>query len=477
MKIKLLKHPNEQGNVLIIALCFALIIGISLGSYLVLAQNQYASVARSQTWNSAMVMTEAGVEDAMALLNVYQGTGNDMHGWTNQASANNWTVNGNVYYVRRYLGNNYYDVWITNNIATDNHNIKSVGATATFANALPGVLFATAGVVNNEDTRAVDRRAALITTSSLNTNSSMYLMAVLVKGGITLSGQGYVDSFNSKDPAYNTGGKYDPAKRKDGGSVGTIVSNVTAAISESGQAKIYGKAFTGPGSTVQTSGQAAIGSLDWVNGGNTGIQDDWWVNNLNVQIPDAPTAPGVTYMSLPTAVSIGDGYSAYILDGGGAGHTNYYAVPSNFTLSGKTAILITNGTIVMKFGGSFSATSQTYMDIATNASFVGYLNGNMNFAGQYLANQSGYATNCTFYGSQNCTTVNYVGQSDYIGTIYAPNADVKIAGQGGLIGAVVGNKFINSGSGNVHYDEALSGGSGANSVLLYRVASWKETAP
>ena len=50
-------------------------------------------------------MIEAGIEDALTHLNV--------HGATNLA-CDGWNQLGNIYYMKRYVGDNYYVVCITN---------------------------------------------------------------------------------------------------------------------------------------------------------------------------------------------------------------------------------------------------------------------------------------------------------------------------------------------------------------------------
>ena len=116
MKLRTNQNAGECGSVLLVSLGTALIIGATLASYLLLVQNQSASVARSQVWNDTMVVTEAGIEDALQLVNKHAATPN-LPGWTNDAAADNWSIVGNVYSVRRYIGgqtNVYYDAYITN---------------------------------------------------------------------------------------------------------------------------------------------------------------------------------------------------------------------------------------------------------------------------------------------------------------------------------------------------------------------------
>jgi len=88
--------------VLIVSLLISAIIGVTLASYLIMMQTQHASVARSQVWNASISLTEAGVEDALALLNKYAGDYDRLTNWNRGESlaADNWSaLSGNTYYV------------------------------------------------------------------------------------------------------------------------------------------------------------------------------------------------------------------------------------------------------------------------------------------------------------------------------------------------------------------------------------------
>ena len=69
MTIRHGKHHGADGGVLLVTLLICVILGTLIGSYLSLIQNQHLSVARAQAWNSALVVAEAGIEEAMAHLN------------------------------------------------------------------------------------------------------------------------------------------------------------------------------------------------------------------------------------------------------------------------------------------------------------------------------------------------------------------------------------------------------------------------
>src|SRR5437660_2806814 len=79
-----------HAGVLLVTLLLSVIVGILIGSYLSLLQNQHLSVARGQAWNAALVVAEAGIEEAMAHLN--SGVS------TNNLAVNSWlSLGGGVY--------------------------------------------------------------------------------------------------------------------------------------------------------------------------------------------------------------------------------------------------------------------------------------------------------------------------------------------------------------------------------------------
>ena len=72
MKISLASSSRRAGA-LILTLVIIGFVALSLSTYFLLTQGEYFSVQRSQVWNSAIVMAEAGVEDALMLINKNQG--------------------------------------------------------------------------------------------------------------------------------------------------------------------------------------------------------------------------------------------------------------------------------------------------------------------------------------------------------------------------------------------------------------------
>src|SRR5207253_7962167 len=120
--------------------------------------------------------------------------------------------------------------------------------------------------------------------------------AILARKSVKLSGNMLVDSFNSMDPAHSTGGRYDPAKRQDGADIASVSATVTV-ITDTGNTSVYGHFATSPSGSVSISGNASVGSIAWVDGGNRGIQPGWYSNNFQATIADA-TLPNITFSTL-----------------------------------------------------------------------------------------------------------------------------------------------------------------------------------
>src|SRR5215472_4384352 len=117
--------PAERGSVLLISLLTCTILATLVGSYFCLIQNQRLAVARSQQWNQALVVAEAGVEEALALLNSGVKPPNfNIFPWT---SAGGGVFNNDPTRPQSKFGSSYYQVSITNGFAGANPVIISTG--------------------------------------------------------------------------------------------------------------------------------------------------------------------------------------------------------------------------------------------------------------------------------------------------------------------------------------------------------------
>src|SRR6516225_2373925 len=100
------RRQSNQGSALLVTLVFAVVCGITLGSYFTLASQEHQMVVRSQNWNASLAMAEAGVDEALAQMNTTNVLGGDF-------SVNSWGGSGTNYGpVRRVLAGGYYTVGI-----------------------------------------------------------------------------------------------------------------------------------------------------------------------------------------------------------------------------------------------------------------------------------------------------------------------------------------------------------------------------
>src|SRR3972149_5176468 len=112
MKIQF-KSLANRGSTFIACLCVAVVTGILLASYLSLTHYQFASVVRSEYWNRAITVSEAGIEDGLQLINKYRTTPWKLDEWSVTYGEDDWTlISNNTYWVSRTIGSDSYDSFV-----------------------------------------------------------------------------------------------------------------------------------------------------------------------------------------------------------------------------------------------------------------------------------------------------------------------------------------------------------------------------
>jgi len=402
-------RPGIQGNTLMITLFFCLAIGMVLAGMLKLMSVRYTNSVRSIDWNEAIPICEAGVEEAMTHLH------DDA-----TASANGWTpsaVGGQIVYTkqRTFTDGSYFNTTIYS--ATSNSPvIYSQGYVRSPLKA----------------SQYISRMVKVGTTNPPN----VFTKAIVTQGTITISGSNpYVDSYDSRIGAYNV-----LTNRSASGDIATD-STANPAVSLGG-GTIYGTVTTGPGGVVSGG---TVGDAAW-NAGHSGIEPGWTNDNMNVSFPsNSPPSGAASFATLPAATTLGGTNGIYLPTG------SYSA--SSFSSSG-TPMIIT-GNVTLLDTGSFSISGGGYVLIMPGASLTMYVGGTVNIAGNGVINSPGLAANLSFLGLAGCTSISYSGNAVFNGTIYAPQADVTITGNGAVYGAVISKTATLKGVSSFHYDKAL----------------------
>ncbi|MDA1272757.1 MAG: hypothetical protein O2960_01715 [Verrucomicrobia bacterium] len=428
-----LRTSTSEGSVLLVILFTVAIIGISMAAYLDMVGSQNISTMRSTQWNSGIPIAEAGIEEALTHL-YYNPMNLASEGWV--------LANGN-YTKERMLGTSKYVISI--------------------ATSSPPVIVSRAFVRVPLGTNFMEPPRTIRVTT---TNDALFAKGMVAKGQIDLSGNNIrTDSFDSTDPAYNTGGAYDPAKAKDNGDIAT-----NSAVIDSlnvWNADIYGKASTGPGGTVSIGPNGSVGSKNWHLAGNNGIEPGWASDDMNVSFPDvqAPFSGGAL---TPSSGSVNGTNYTYVLTSG-----NWEV--SSLSMSGQDNLIVM-GDAVLYVTGSLSLAGQSFITIATNSSLHLYVAGaSASLGGKGVVNTPGSAINFVYYGMPGNTSLSLSGNAAFTGAIYAPSANFTLGGGGNntydFVGASVSATVKMNGHFNFHYDENLGK---AGPRRGYVITSWNE---
>lgn len=409
------------------------LLAIGLASYLMLMRHQHVSVVRSQAWNSALALAEAGVEEALAQLNP-----SALLFTTNiDRGANGWQLlaDGKYHAPRRILPDGYYDVAIT-------------------ADVFPRI-YAT-GYVTIPTLSATVSRKVTVTTSE----ASLYRGLIAARVSVDLKGNGITtDSFDSMDPNHSTNGLYDPTKRKAGGDIAS-----TGGIINVQNADVKGTLYTGPEGSYTIGANGSVGDLSWPMGG--GMQPGHYKNDFNMDFPEVlpPYATAIP----PTGAAVGGTNYTWVL-----GNGNYMASDANgVKLKNGDTILVT-GRARVYVTGDFIMQNGSSIIIAPGASLQLYVGGaNTTIA---TLNNAGNCANFTYFGLPSNKSITLTGNDVFLGSIYAPNANLSLGGGGNNTldyqGACAVNTIGMNGHFNFHFDENLRR---KGPVRGYQISSWTE---
>lgn len=473
MKTNRKQTVRAEGNVLLLAIVTMGLVSFLLVAYLTLVKSQNASVARSQTWNSAMPVVEAGMEDAMAHLNMHGTTNLNCDGWSFDAITLSYSMT-------RSIGQDFYTV-IISNYASGTPIIESRGyvqAPAILASSSvgsAGPFLASAGVANTVSYIGRGVRATTV-------RSSLFTKGMVAKDSIDLNGNNITtDSFDSANPLYSTNGLYHSGKRRANGDVAVNSSLVNSL--NIGNANIYGRISTGPNGSVSIGSQGVVGDEQW-HANQTGIQPGYQRNDMNVSFPDVTVpftggftpGPGdITNITVNIATNGGASFTTntttsvthydYVLEAG----DDYQISDLNGSIyvKGSARLYVSSGLslngVTIKAGG--------HLDLYCGAASV-------SLSGNNTANSSGSASAFQFWGLSTCTSISLSGNAAFVGTIYAPYAQFRLNGGGNntydFVGASITKSVQMNGHFNFHYDELL-GRLGGNGRFI--ISSWSELRP
>jgi hypothetical protein len=443
MKTYLRSHGKKRASVLILTMVLLTAACMVVGTYMGLAMHRAKIAARSASWNQALAVAEAGIEEGLAQIQY------------SMPPTNAWTFANGLYVKTRSNPFGSSDTYFT--AAILNTNTPVITAT---------------GYVKAPVSGAYIKRVVQVMARK-GTNQFPY--GIHVKGTVTFSGSAQVDSYDSLDPNYSISGRYDPLRHKD--NVHVVSQSGANKAVQIGNGKVFGYVETGPGVGVVTVGGGAVGDNNYVsNSVNAGTvqmsPDAHALTNYNMDIVDVQLPSGLSTAMPPVAGSYNVAGTNYTYCLGNV--TNCFT--GNFSISGGQSMVVT-GRATLYVTGNFTLSGSAFMYLTTNAYFTMYVgttnvagNDSISVTGGGIANGSGYATHLAIYGLPSVKTATYSGNSVYIGTGDAPNASTTISGSAGTCGSIVGSDVTISGSGGFHWDESQGG----EPYPKYTVVAWRE---
>jgi hypothetical protein len=414
MRTECQKRKREQGSVLVLTIILGAILLVTMASYLRLVSVQEISVNRSQDWNAALTVTEAGVEEALAQINASSG----------DFSANGWGGSGGTYgpMSRALLGGSY-------NVAVTTNSVLTIYST---------------GLVTVPITGSVISRAVKVTAQSL----PLINVALGAVYNIDMNGNSIAtDSWNSHMANLSNNGLFDPSKVSTNGSIASVQGFV-----DIGNHTIEGNLYLGPSASF----------------GGSGTIDGAIYNDYNVQFPD---------VILPTPPS-GWGFPPSSGSGGSLTHdfTSIYS-GGYYDVSDSGKIIVEPGvTVTLKISTtSFSPSTLTILGGMTNSGTLKMyqVSGTATMSGN-AALQVSRPENFYYYGLPGVTAITLGGTTTFIGVIYAPEAVLTLNGGGAALnleGAAIVKSVQMNGHYQFHYDESLAA---SGPIRGFVPTSWQE---
>jgi hypothetical protein len=471
MKISNAKRAGEQGSVFLVAMGMIALFALVLSSYLTLVEGQADAVSRSQSYDVAIPVAEAGVEEAFSLINKNGGAVT----WSNNLTADGWSAmspSNTTTKSNLVFGANYYQVTIS--------NAPGGTPTITSAGVVPYIQHAW-GAEMTTNTSTGSSLVALVRTLQIKTTQTPSLGGALeAKGDITFGGNGSVDSFSSMNTNLSINGQYSPTRVDDKATVATD-ARVVSSISAGHNVTIRGYVDTGPGGTVVASG--SIGDNNWVSNSTAGIEPSRSNDNFNVTFSDVP-APTAPFTEIPTSGTVGGTNYSMVFEGNQFWGSSNVMYQTSLSLSGQSKAIVTGGSVVIYVptADSFSFTGQASLYVAPGSSVSIYIGASSaSIAGNGIVGATN-ANQVAIYGLPTATSISYAGNGSYVGTVYAPEAAFTGVGNASFIGALMANTINFTGNAAIHYDESLGGATASTFVAnnwqeVVTPLSYQELAP
>ena len=460
---------SPRGTVLIVSMLLAAIIGISLVSYITLANHSLSQASRSFYSNSAMNIAEIGLERAIACFNQLDNGTVDAAWptatWTKDPTAYNAATSPNTPWARASftvpdIGPNVtatIKVWVQHYAGSNTYYPKVVAKAS----------------ISQTNGATIDKYIEVTLRKR-----SLFANGLVAKDDVDWVGHPSAASWNS-DPT-GTGTPIVPY------SSGVMTANATVGSLRGdiglGGGEVWGYAKTGPTGTITGGSVHGMGST---TDDATRRTNDFNATFPSVTTPSPTSVNTVTtnWNSGRTLPDAGDvGVTTTLNNITGTYYFYKFTSGNGISLSGtntltidanKNVVIILNnheGTTCVSTGGNAE------IDVSAGSTLNVYTNGNVAIGGNGLVNANSQPKNVFFWGTRTTDgqTIDISGNGELKAVIYAPNAVVDLNGGGSsgkMMGSVVAKEIDMNGGTEFYYDESLANLTTGNP---WGISKWKE---
>ena len=422
-------------------LLLAAIAAAAAGWLLTRASQEVRLATRSYYLITALNLAEAGVEEAMWAANSAAFT--SANGWTDAAGG------GAVVYSRTT------GLDVAQGSAEIHVRVDAPTSTNPVVTAL--------GIVRLPGQRDLVKQLRVPIA-----RRALWANGMVAKGTIIFTGNATVDAYDS-----NLGPWHATTNRSDQATVATL-STAPDPIDLTSNASIYGYVATG-------GGAPDVGGSGRIYGPTTPANVK--MDPLRMRGDFSANLPAVTTPT-GTPISLGNVTSTLTLPRAGdtpGPNGRYLYSASSLSIAGNNSVsikgpvdLIVTGNVSVSGNGNLSVGGTGSTDPSLNL----YAAGTVNIGGNGMINHTSKPINSTIYGTApdgTTQSISISGNGSFVGTIYGPNANLVLSGNGGNSGAVIAKTINLSGNAEFHYDVRLAQ---VPSERYFRPTAWLElTAP
>lgn len=429
---------GDRGSVLLVALCFAAVLGVAVASYLSLCHRTLQLSTESLQGSRNLALAEAGMEEALWALNK-----DDWTGWTLTGQTATKTIGG-----FDHGGGSNGTVAITVRTAADGSRAVAVTAMATQG-----------GKVSNRTLTATAQRAPLFVNAVAATTGTIRFPSA---GNTTV-----IDSYDSslRDPATQLPLPYDAATAGFSAVLSAGSTSIASATVQLTNAQVKGYV-----ATLGTGPSYSIGArLLGPNSASTARID-------STRVSTSPYQP-VFDVSWPTGVGSPLPSNPKLGTPGATSPSVYFA--TEFDLRNGATLTI-EGPVKLVVSGAFqigrNGSAAPGIKISSSGSLEVFVGGDIFIGADGIQNLSGIPARLAIYSTNVLATSEMNTPTAFHGVIYIPSGDFTVTSNNPIFGAIVARNVVFTGSAPaVHYDVALRTAVFPGIETPFAISDWRES--